>query len=73
MSTYYSDVLIKKEFKTTESSVKLNSFLSEMHKIINNEKSPTILINNSLFVYLIANNIMFLSIVSEDVHLILNN
>jgi len=40
--------------------------MQEMNKIINNEKSPTVLINNSLFIYLIEKNIMFLSIVAED-------
>lgn len=64
-----NEILLSKEFKSNESSLKLQIFLMEFNKIISNEKSPFICISDSLFIYLkdsLNLGIIYLAIISED-------
>jgi hypothetical protein len=62
-----SQILIAKEFKENENHLKLQVFLLELNKILSNEQSPFILINNTIFVYLYSTHIENVGTNSDDV------
>jgi hypothetical protein len=69
INTRSKQTLLFKEYKGKDNNVKLQLFLNELTTIFNNEKSPFILINNSILVYHTTEDheILYLSIISEDV------
>lgn len=77
------EIIITKEYKENENNLKVQIFLMEFNKIKKNEKSPFVLINNTIFVYLQNNDntnesqnnnndILLLSLISEDVFMLYN-
>jgi hypothetical protein len=70
INTRNKQILLFKEFKSNENNNKLQIFLQEYNNITNNEKSPYVVINNSIFLYLSNDNdneILYIAIISEDV------
>lgn len=59
--------MITKDFRENDNTVKLTLFIQELDKVLLNEKSPYIIVKNTVFVYLEENNILFIALLSEDV------
>jgi hypothetical protein len=62
-----SDILISKEFKENQNSLKLGLFIMELDSIIKCEQSPYLMIKNTVFIYLKEGPIIYLGLTSEDV------
>src|SRR5690606_21859258 len=60
------DILLFKDFRENENHLKIQIFIMELNKILAEEKSPYIRINDTIFIYLQENGIIFLSLISED-------
>jgi hypothetical protein len=70
INTRTKQTLLFKEYKQNDNNLKLHLFLAELSNILIDEKSPFVLINNSIFIYYTTddNEILYLSILSEDVY-----
>jgi hypothetical protein len=62
-----SDILISKEYKENQNSLKLGLFLIELETLLQREESPYLMIKNSVFIYLKEGPIIYLCMTSEDV------
>ena len=70
INTRNKQILLFKEFKSNENNNKLQTFLQEFNNISYSEKSPFVMIDNSIILYLSNENdseILYVSIISEDV------